>query len=66
MTTELAGIERLKNPHRLIMGEKCCWHSSAFIFDWIFFILVGNQDNHKSLGEIEFQPELAALECLKN
>ena len=27
--------------HRVIMG-KCCDHSSAFIFDRIFFILAGN------------------------
>ena len=37
-------------------------HSSAFIFEWIFLILVGNIDNHKIR-----QPstKLAALERLK-
>ena len=37
--------------------EKCCDHSSAFIFKWIFFFLAGNKDNHKSLDEFEFQPD---------
>ena len=27
---------------------------SAFIFVWIFIILAGNKDNHKSLDEFEF------------
>ena len=31
LTTELAGLEGLKNSHRLIMG-KCCLHASSFIF----------------------------------
>ena len=29
----------------------------AFIFDRIFFILVGNGDMHKSLDELEFPPD---------
>ena len=51
----------------LIFG---CDHSSAFIFDWIFFILAGNKDNHKISDGFEIWPdkiwtaELAALECL--
>ena len=54
-TLELAAIELLetKDPHRLIMG-KCCGHSSAFIFDWIFSILTGNEDMHKSLELFDF------------
>ena len=36
---------------------KCCDHSSVFIFDWMFFILAGNKDNHKSLDEFEFKVE---------
>ena len=35
LTSEFAALERLKN------------HSSAFIFDWIFFILAGNKDTYK-------------------
>ena len=31
-----------------------------FIFDWIFFILAGNQDNSKSLDEFEFGQNSAA------
>ena len=30
---------------------------STFIFDWIFFILAGNEDNHKRLREVEFQAD---------
>ena len=46
-TTELAALERLK------IDVQSCDHSSAFIFGWIFFILAGNEDNHKSLDEFE-------------
>ena len=38
----LATLEHLK---------KLIDNSVAFIFDWIFFILNGNKDNHKSLDE---------------
>ena len=38
---------------RLIM-EKSCNHSSAFNFEWIFFILANKKDNYKSLNEFEF------------
>ena len=34
LTAELPAIERLKNQ------------STGFIFDWIFFILANNKDNH--------------------
>ena len=37
--------------------EKCCEHSSAFIFDWILFTLAGNKDNHESLNEFQFLPD---------
>ena len=33
---------------------KCCYHFSALIFRWIFFILAGNKTNYKSLDEFEF------------
>ena len=33
------------SSHRIIMGKRC-EHASAFIFDWIFFMLTGNEDNH--------------------
>ena len=33
------------SSHMVIMG-KCCQHSSAFIFDRIFFILAGNKNIH--------------------
>ena len=65
LTTELAALEHLK------IDVQSCDHSSAFIFDWIFFILAGNEDNHKSLDELKFAQlslgtlELAALEHLE-
>ena len=37
--------------------EKSCEHSSAFIFNWIFFILAGNQDMHERLDEFEFRQD---------
>ena len=52
------------------MGKSCS-HSSAFIFDRIFFILVGNEDNHNIPDKFEIWPDLtkdrgaAALERLK-
>ena len=60
------------SSHRVIMG-KCCQHSSGFIFNRIFFILAGKEDNHKISDEFDFRPDsttdcgvLAALEWLKN
>ena len=46
---ELAPFSILKND------GYCCDHPSAFIFDWIFFILSCNKNNHKKLDEFEFQ-----------
>ena len=31
---------------------------SAFIFDWFFFILAGNEDNSKDVDEFEIWPDL--------
>ena len=39
-------------------SEKCCKHSNAFIFGWIFIILAGIKDNYKSLNEVDFWPHL--------
>ena len=47
-TPELSALARLKN---------CCKHSSAYIFDWIFFIFAGNEDNHQVWTEFEFLPD---------
>ena len=46
-TPELSALACLKN---------CCEHSSAYIFDWIFFIFSGNEDNQQVLTEFEFWP----------
>ena len=46
-TPELSALARLK-----IVRE----HSSAYIFDWIFFIFSGNEDNQQVWTEFEFWP----------
>ena len=40
-----------------LQWEKCCEHSSAYIFDRIFFILEGNEDSHKISDEFEIAIE---------
>ena len=55
-TAELAALERLKNPHRLIKGKRCLHFFSAFL-DRILFILAGNNNIHKSLDEFEIRPD---------
>ena len=47
-TPELSALARLKN---------WCEHSSAYIFDWIFFIFSGIEDNHQVWTEFEFWPD---------
>ena len=39
-TPEVSALARLKI---------CCEHSSVYIFDWIFFIFSGNEDNQRVL-----------------
>ena len=56
LTVKLAALERLENLHRLIMGE-ICDHSSAFNFEWTFFILADKKDNYKSLHAFEFRQD---------
>ena len=56
-STELAALERLKKFSVVLQWEKCCEHSGAFIFEWIFTFLAGNNNNHKSLNEFEFLPD---------
>ena len=46
-TPELSALVRLKN------GCKCCEHSSAFIFDRIFFVFTGKEENQKVSTEFE-------------
>ena len=50
-TVGLAALERLKI-------DISCGHSSAFIFDWIFFIFAGKEKNHKISDEFEFRTDL--------
>ena len=47
LTPELSALARLKNG---------CEHSSAYIFDWIFFIFSGNEENQQVWTEFEFWP----------
>ena len=56
-TAELAALEHLKKNMDL-QWEKFCDQSSAFTFDWNFFILAGNKVMHKSLDEFQFQQNL--------
>ena len=44
------------SSHRVIMG-KCYEHSSAVIFDRIFFILAGNENIHNISDEFEIRPD---------
>ena len=45
------------SSHSVIMGESC-GHSSALIFNRIFFNLADRKDNHKVSNEFEIQPDL--------
>ena len=56
-TAELAALERLKNPHRLIMG-KGCLHFFSAVLDQILFILAVNDNMHESLDEFEIWLDL--------
>ena len=56
-SSELAALERLKKISIYLKWEKCCEHTSAFIFGWIFFI-AGIKDNYESLVEFDFRPHL--------
>ena len=53
---ELVALEPLKNSNRLIMGENLV-RTLVLIFDWIFFILASNKDNHISLDKFDFSAE---------
>ena len=55
-TAELAALERLKNPHRLIMGKTMLPLFSS-VLDRIHFIFAGNDDIHESLDEFEIWPD---------
>ena len=55
-TAELSVIEGLKKLTIDLQREKCCDHSSAFIFDGNYFSLARNKDIHKSLNEFQISP----------
>ena len=55
LTTALPPIESKKTTRKI----RCCGHTaSAFSFDWIFFILAGNEDMHKDFYGFEFRSDL--------
>ena len=54
---ELAALERIKKIPIDLLWEKCCGHSSEFIFHWIFFILSVNKHIHKNMNEFVFMPD---------
>ena len=41
--------------NRGLQWEKRCHHIFSNVFDWIHFILAGNDDIHKSLNEFEIR-----------
>ena len=59
-TAELAALERLKNPHRLIMRKQCLHFFSA-VLDLILFILAGNNNIHESLDGFEICLDLTSV-----
>ena len=44
------------SSHRVIMG-KYVNTLAPYIFDWIFFIPIGNDSNHNISDEFEFRPD---------
>ena len=58
-TADIPALERPGKPSYTYNGrmEEVLWHSSVFIFDWIFFCLQGNGDVHNILNELEFRPD---------
>ena len=56
-TVELTALERLKNPHWLIM-EKRCLHFFSAVYDQVLMILAGNEGINQSLDEFEFGQDL--------
>ena len=53
---ELSALERKNTPIDLKLGKRRC-HFFAALFDWILFILAGNDNINKSLHEFEIQPD---------
>ena len=51
-TVELAALECMKNPHRLIMRKQCL-HFFSTVLDLILFILACNDNMHESLDGFE-------------
>ena len=55
LTVELSALECWKCKYIL-----SCGHSSIFGFQWIFFILAGNNDNYNISAEFEFRSDLTS------
>ena len=54
---ELAALERLEISIDLYW-ENCCYHSSDFNFEWIFFILAFKKGTYQGFDEFEFRKDL--------
>ena len=52
-----SGFHGNRKPPLTYNGEKRCLHLFSVVFDWIFFILAGNEDMHKISDEFEFPPD---------
>ena len=61
-TAELNALERLKNPHRLIMGKTFCAFSQLFSIGFILYLQVTGTRIYKSLDEFEIRPDLT-MDC---
>ena len=60
LTTELSALGRQKKNQYIT-----CGHSSAFMFERIFFILVGKEDNHNVSDEFEIRPDKIMYEGIQ-
>ena len=56
-TLELAALERLKNPHILILGKNWCCPFFSATLNQKNFILAGNDEIYKSLYEFYIRPD---------
>ena len=45
-----------ESSHKVITG-KMLWPLYTLIYDWIFIILAGNEDNHEISDEFEIRPD---------
>ena len=49
-------VSMAADSSHMVKWEKRRHHVFSKVFDWILFVLAGNDDMHKSLNELEIQP----------